>query len=533
MPWKPLPFPLPPVPPRFHGETLEQETKVFSRKLFDTFFSWPIERSIRILETTPEEVWQREGEKRALYVFHEAARRVPAYKDFLKKQRITPNKVRTIKDFEVVPWIDKKNYLRQYSLADLSWDGLLHTNQMISVSSGSSGEPFFWPRGALSEIETTYIFELVYKEFFQIDKNSTLIVVCAAMGMYVGGPITLNCSLRIASKGHQLTIVTPGYVLDDILRIVSNVGNQHNQLIFVGYPPLIKEILDEGSARGIEWRNFKLKFVLAGEGFNETWREYVSQLAGGSDLYWDMVNWYGTADAAVLGHESPYAVSLRRAISTKPKTLREIFGEDREPSFMHYYPTLRFFEVLNRELIFTTSGGLPLVRYNIHDSGGIFSNSAISKKMSDLGISRDDKPSPLRSYRSWYLPFVYLHGRSDFTAFLYGANIYPENIRAALENPKLRRSVTTRFTMSVEPTRRQDQRLVVNIECAKGTTLSRSLQRQVRSILIETLELLNSEYRVVHKALGKKAVPTVHLYPKGDTRYFRPGIKHRWIQKRL
>ena len=42
----------------------------------------------RLLKTKPESYWLTRGERRVLNLFHLMARRVPAYKDFLKKNKI-------------------------------------------------------------------------------------------------------------------------------------------------------------------------------------------------------------------------------------------------------------------------------------------------------------------------------------------------------------------------------------------------------------------------------------------------------------
>ena len=64
---------------------------------------------INLIETKKENFWSREREKRPVLIFHEAAKRVPAYKDFLKKHKVNPSKIKTLHDFKQVPIIDKKN----------------------------------------------------------------------------------------------------------------------------------------------------------------------------------------------------------------------------------------------------------------------------------------------------------------------------------------------------------------------------------------------------------------------------------------
>ncbi|TSC72181.1 MAG: hypothetical protein G01um101438_684 [Parcubacteria group bacterium Gr01-1014_38] len=81
MPDRALSFPLPVVPPKFTPLTAAAQNRKLAQKLYADFFAWPIERSRKILETTPPEVWEWEGEKRALQVFHAVAERLSAFED--------------------------------------------------------------------------------------------------------------------------------------------------------------------------------------------------------------------------------------------------------------------------------------------------------------------------------------------------------------------------------------------------------------------------------------------------------------------
>ena len=129
--------------------------------------------------------WRVAGEKNALSVFRMAAQKVPAYKNFLKVNKINPLKIKTIKDFKKLPVVDKHNYLRAYPLKDLCLDGDLSKARIISCSSGSTGEPFFWPRGTRQEIEGAQQVELLYR-ILGIDKP-TLIIIGFAFGNWISG----------------------------------------------------------------------------------------------------------------------------------------------------------------------------------------------------------------------------------------------------------------------------------------------------------------------------------------------------------
>ena len=528
MPEQALPFPLPVVPPKFTPENVGAQNRKLAQQLYAQFFSWPIERSRKILETTPAEVWEREGQKRALKVFHAAAERVPAYKDFLKKHRVQHEKVRMIMDFKkVVPVMDKENYLRKYELPDLCWDGVLASTQITSVSSGSTGEPFFWPRGALLEVETTFLFELILSRFFKARAEPTLFVNSQTMGMYIGGPFTLNALLRIAQKGWPITVVTPGITLEDALQVLTRLRSLYRRIILAAYPPFAKDILDAGIARGIHWSAVPMKLMLFGEGFSETWRDYVAELSGARSAAEDFINCYGTADAAILAHETPYSVLLRRIFAANAPLSQKVFSDERLPSLMQYYPTFRYFELLDGELGFTFgTGGIPLVRYNIHDRGGFLSASSSKVLWRENGGTE-------KSAATINLPLLYLLGRANFTTTLYGLNIYPENIKAALERAEIQKLVTGKFQMSTEYRRRnQNQYLLINIELARRTRPSTRLRREVRRVIVDTLKRVNAEYRKLHESVGRRAVPEIRVRAWGDLRYFTVGTKQKWVRRK-
>src|SRR5262245_12663454 len=105
---------------------------------------------------------QDSGFKKAVALFHEAARRSPADKNFLDKLGVRPSSITTTDDFARLPRTDKPSYISQYSLEELSWDGTLETARYISTSSGSTGMPFFWPRGVVQDAMTGDIFRALY-----------------------------------------------------------------------------------------------------------------------------------------------------------------------------------------------------------------------------------------------------------------------------------------------------------------------------------------------------------------------------------
>jgi phenylacetate-CoA ligase len=106
-----------------------------------------IEKLIKDLRTRPESYWLKRGELKVLKLFSEMSHRVPAYKDFLRKNKINPEKIKNAEDLKSVPPVDKNNYLKAYPLEKLCWDGKLKEKRwVISSTSGTTGEPFYFPR---------------------------------------------------------------------------------------------------------------------------------------------------------------------------------------------------------------------------------------------------------------------------------------------------------------------------------------------------------------------------------------------------
>jgi phenylacetate-CoA ligase len=87
-----------------------------------------------------------DGREDAVRLFHDVAARVPAYRHFLREHGIDHASIETAHDFAGVPLTTKDDYLRRHPLADLCWEGRVEGYDMLAASSGSTGEPTFWPR---------------------------------------------------------------------------------------------------------------------------------------------------------------------------------------------------------------------------------------------------------------------------------------------------------------------------------------------------------------------------------------------------
>lgn len=467
-----------------------------------------------------------DGLDRALALFHRIATDVPAYRRFLAEHAVDPADIRTGDDFRRLPLVTKAGYLQRHPLPDLCRGGTLATSDTIAVSSGSTGEPTFWPRSADDERAIAARFEQVFVDSFGADRARTLAVVCFPLGTWVGGMFTAACCRHLAARGLPIFTVTPGNVPAEILRVVERLAPHFAQTVLLGYPPFLKDVVDRGRAAGLRWGDHAIKLVLAGEVFTEEWRTLMATRAGMTRPLLDSASLYGTADAGVLGNETPVSIAIRRFLADRPDDARAIFGEARLPTLVQYDPRARYFEDHEGTLVFTGDNGIPLVRYHISDRGGVTGFDTMLARIRALGFDPVAAARAAGAMTIRELPFVHVFGRSHFALSYYGANVFPEMVSAGLEQGALTAHVTGKFVMEVIADRDQDLALTIAIELAPGVAGTAELADSVAASIHAQLARLDPEFAAYVPAERQR--PRITLHPAGDPGYFPVGVKHRY-----
>jgi phenylacetate-CoA ligase len=461
-----------------------------------------------------------------LALFREVVRDVPAYRDFLRARGIDPHAIRTPEDLGALPFVTKESYVQAYPLAERCRGGDLGSCDMIAVSSGSTGEPTIWPRFVTDELVVAQRFEQVFLDSFEVDRRRTLAVVCFPLGTWVGGMFTASCCRHLAVKGHPITVVTPGNNGPEILRSVRSLSPLFEQTVLLGYPPFLKDVVDAGAATGLRWKEHGIRLVLAGEVFSEEWRSLMMDRAGMERPLHDSASLYGTADAGVLGNETPLSICIRRFLAERPDAARRLFGEARLPTLVQYDPFARYFEEHEGMLLFSGDGGVPLIRYLISDTGGIVPHAAMMERLRDLGLDAEAEARRHGARGIRPLPFAFVFGRSRFAVSYYGANVFPETVSIALEQPRTRDLVTGKFVMEVLEDAARDRQLSVAIELAAGVEPAAPIADELADAIAGTLRRLNSEFSAYVPTARQR--PRVTLWPKGHPEYFPAGVKHRY-----
>jgi phenylacetate-CoA ligase len=462
----------------------------------------------------------------AIALFQDVAASVPAYQAFLAERGINPQDIQTLADFQNLPKVNKENYISRYSLPQLCNNGKIGGCDMIAASSGSTGKPTFWPRFITDELQIATRFEQIFHNSFYADTKTTLAVVCFALGTWVGGMFTTNCCRHLAAKGYPITVITPGNNKPEILRIVQELGGNFEQVVLLGYPPFLKDVIDTGIANNIEWGQYHIKLVMAGEVFSEEWRNLVAQRIGSENPCDDFASMYGTADAGVLGNETPLSICIRRFLARTPAAAKALFGESRLPTLVQYDPSSRFFEVEEGNILFSGDNGVPLIRYSILDHGGLISYAEMLEFLTNWGFNLLTELENHRGINQ--LPFVYVFGRSNFTVSYFGANIYPENVTVGLEQPIIREWVTGKFVLQVKEDLDKNRFLSVVVELAPGIEDKEEKRLSITAAILAQLLRLNSEF--ANYVPRQYQTPLVELKPIGDLEYFPIGVKHRYTR---
>ena len=497
-------------------------------------FNNPV-RLAKDLHELPEKHWQKRGSKMALELFKAMSRHVPAYKDFLQKQKVDAKKIKSISDFQAVPPVDKDNYLRQYPREMLCWKGEFKPNRwVISTTSGSTGNPYYFPRQDLQDLQYALAAELYLRTNFEIHKKSTLYIVAFPMGAWIGGVFTYEALKILAERGnYALSIITPGIHKAEIISAVKELAGNFDQVIIGSYAPFLKDILDDGVKAGIDWKKLNLGFVFSAEAFSEQFRDYVIKKTGLKNEFISTLNHYGTVDLGTMSHETPLTNLIRRRIVNDEQAYEALLPNlNKLPTLTQYIPELFYFEDIEGNLLCSAYSGLPLARYDLKDRGGVVSLSDAAKRLKAAGMDIYREAKNVKIDKTiWNLPLVYVYERSDLSVSFYAFQIYPETIRRALHDESIEDDITGKFTMQVKYDDSAQQVFEINIELKTDRQESAKLHDHLTSLIVKSLLKESSEYRETHERYGEKIYPQLVFWPYEDTSFFRPGVKQKWVKK--
>jgi len=439
------------------------------------------------------------------------ASRTLAYVEFLRDRGLTPSDLRD-RNPEATA---KPNYINRYPLVDRCLDGDLSKAYFMAVSSGTTGKAAIWPRSEADEIRSSFAVEQIFVESFQADTRRTLALVCFPLGIWIGGMYTASVARMLSAKGYPVTTLTPGTNMGEIRRCLSEVAPQFDQTILCGYPPFLRDVVDELVPNEIDPALIRMKMLLAGEPISESWRDDLCRKLAADNPLTDVISMYGTADAGIVGFETEHTIRMRRRLSGSPELSQAAFSTSGLPSIFQYQPYKLHVEENAGHVLLTVQSMHPLFRYSIGDSG--------------TGMTYADLSSRIDGQAEAGLPVVVLHGRTDHTVSFFGGNIYPEHVSALMDHSDWRSEITGRFTMLVQHSAEGNRPLTVVVELQPGAEASHLLANRLAEALEAHLLAVNSEYaNYVPKRYQR---PEIVCRPHRDEEFFARGKKQVYVKR--
>ena len=483
------------------------------------------------LRAFKSEDWSRIQKTHMLSLFKRMSLEVPAYRRFLKTNKIQRNDIRTMEELTSVPAISKTNYLRKDSFSDLFWNGSMRSPQVLTSTSGSTGKSTYFARSHEVDEHAALIHELIFRTSSLKQDRSTLVIVCFGMGVWIGGLITYQAFEKMSRRGYPLAILTPGINKAEILKALTDLAPQYEQIILAGYPPFLKDVIDEALAKGISFAKHRVKLLFAAEAFTESFRDYLVEKVGIKNPLTDAINIYGSADIGTMAFETPFSILARRLALKDDKLFADLFrGTAKTPTLAQFIPDFVSFEAPNGEILLSGDSSLPLLRYSIGDHGGVYTFRELIERYRAHGVDllKEARAAGIRNC-VFELPFVYVYERIDLATTLYGLQIYPETIKEVLLNKRFVDSLTGKLTLITKYDHNQDQYLEINLEQKPNTETSNVFTSELLAEIMKNLREKNSEFHELSNFLGKRAEPKLVFWPYEDPLYFKPGGKQSWV----
>jgi phenylacetate-CoA ligase len=431
---------------------------------------------------------RRKANKHAQLAFQH----IPAYRGFLAEHGINNSNF----DFEQLPLTDKQNYFSSWPYSKLIPKD--HFNEILYVlrSSGSSGRPFYWPQLKSQYRNYDSQLERLLIHLLDVNKKKTLCIVGLALGSWIGGELVSwvlkNISLRAK---YPLTVFSPGNQHEEILDMIKEAGSLPDQILIFLCPSAISQLFALAKHKKITLPYKKLRFGMIGEPFSEEFRRNITDYCHMAFPEIIMASIYGAADTGMIGVETKFSIALRHLLDADSK-VREALEIGRPlPNLYHITARDTYIESIGKELVFTRWQGVPLMRYNLHDEGGIFCWNKIKDALRRLKLSEENEKIKSMILNNYFLPdLIAIHGRTDGMIILCGTNITESMLLLAMEDPELKKTCSGAFKvrLAVEPDGRQI--LCWDIELSPGTHASAGLEDSIYRTLVERLGHVQPEF---------------------------------------
>jgi phenylacetate-CoA ligase len=424
----------------------------------------------------------------AAHTARHALKDVPAYGDFVAAYG-GPARGGSPGDWLTgLPIADKGSYIDAYPLAARCRYGRLPAREVeLDESSGSSGRPYTWVRSAAELRDVHRTMALLSRHLLADDTPAGTPVVTLngfSMGAWATGTNVSHALRRVGA------VKSTGPDPERMLTTLQLLG-PGNTWVVTGYPPFLRTLLDAATARGLDLSAYRMYGFVGGEGMSEALRTRLET------TFRAVYSAYGASDLDIgVAAEMPLSVWLRQQAAARPELAEALFGtRERLPMVFQYDPLDYYVETVAGELVVTVNRRSvlsPRVRYNVHDRGGVLPFDLVLGICRDFGLDPELGSLARSAAPVLPLPFLYVHGRSDSTVSVHGANIYPEDVEWAL-GECADADLVVGFALDVCEDAQGVIRPLVHVECRDHTApwLAERLSVAVRDRLLAN----NADFR--------------------------------------
>ncbi len=435
---------------------------------------------------------------RAYAEFVKAKRTVPAYREFLKSNGFSKPAFRgMIPNIHEIPFTDKENYVKKYSMDERSVNGKVPTKGVIiDESSGSSGTATNWARGKKERKRNARIIKFGMRNL--MGKEPLFIINAFALGPWATGVnITMSCVTfsKLKSLGPDKT---------KIENTIKYFGNEHKYVI-MGYPPFLKMLVDNSE---INWKEHDVSFIFGGESMSEGMRDYLMQ-KGIKKVYSSL----GASDVELnISAENDFTISLRRLLRSNTELRERILKHTGAlPMIFQFNPSDFLLESSEiGELIITICRPdyiAPKIRYNLHDLGHVLQMQELYSILKELNINETELTKPLTD-----LPILLHYGRADMTVSFFGANISPTDIQEALYNLPELVTIVNSFCLNAIEDKDGNKQLVISFETQKNKNQTTLNLKQTQIDFFEQLTKTNQDFREAKKMTTNSDQTVIRFY---------------------
>jgi phenylacetate-CoA ligase len=171
------------------------------------------------------------------------------------------------------------------------------------------------------------------------------------------------------------------------------------------------------------------------------------------------------------------------------------------------------------------SGAAPKIRYNLRDSGGIYTFAEMSTVLHRHGLNLASLVP-----QTSYFPLLFVYGRNDSSVPFYGCKVFPSDIEQILSSNFALVQAFGTFQLATSEDEQLTSHLTIHLEKAGGVAHSLPAEAALVEILFDGLVRVNQDFREVSRLFNRSQVHVkVHENDTGPFAGRDIRIKNKYI----